>query len=75
MAKGTIYVAREGFSGTLSDGVPFNVNVGQTVREGHPILKGREMYFVVADTADFEWGEPNGSSPRPRRARRLDGRH
>ncbi len=51
-----IYRAREGFSGTV-DGVPFNVNVGQTVREGHPILTGRLIYFEEANKADFEWTE------------------
>lgn len=51
-----IFVAREGFSGTV-DGVPFNINVGQTVREGHPILTGRSIYFEEATKADFEWAD------------------
>ncbi len=58
-----IFVAREGFSGTV-DGVPFNVNVGQTVREGHPILTGRSIYFEEATKADFEWDDPKVTTKR-----------
>jgi hypothetical protein len=53
-ARGRLFVAREAFSGTSPDGVPFVVNVGQTIREGHPILKGREIYVEELARADFD---------------------
>lgn len=43
---GRIFVARQAFSAHL-DGVPVVVTPGDTVREGHPLLKGREQYFAV----------------------------
>jgi F0F1-type ATP synthase beta subunit len=46
MAKptGQIYECVEAFS-TLHDGVPITVVVGERIREGHPLLRGREMFF------------------------------
>jgi hypothetical protein len=43
--QGKIFVAKESFSALL-DGVPISVSAGVTrVREGHPLLNGREMFF------------------------------
>ncbi len=49
-AKGrAVYVATENFLADV-DGVPQTFRRGVTrVREGHPILKGREHYFRLAD--------------------------
>lgn len=45
--QGQILVAKESFS-TVVDGVPVSVVAGQTrVREGHPLLKGREQFFEL----------------------------
>lgn len=55
MAKshGTIYVARESFS-TILKGEHIPVVGGRTrVREGHPLLKGREHLFEPL-TVDYE---------------------
>lgn len=46
---GKIYVATESFTVAL-DGVEHKIGAGKTrVREGHPLLKGREMYFKELD--------------------------
>ncbi|MDH5278196.1 MAG: hypothetical protein OEW53_04025 [Actinomycetota bacterium] len=43
--KGKIYVATQNFT-TDYDGVPVSVTAGVThVREGHPMLLGREVFF------------------------------
>lgn len=43
--KTDLFVAKEAFTTTL-DGVEVTVKQGVTrVRAGHPLLKGREMYF------------------------------
>lgn len=39
-----IFVARESFT-TVFNGSPISVLKGVTVRDGHPLLAGREMYF------------------------------
>jgi hypothetical protein len=47
--KGDILVATETFA-TVVDGVPISVRRGETrVRAGHPLVKGREMWFKVLD--------------------------
>ena len=53
-APGKLYVAKESFH-TEVDGVPITV-VGNTtrVREGHPLLSGREDLFEEI-TADYEY--------------------
>lgn len=38
------------------DGVPYVVTKGQTVREGHPLLRGREASFEPF-LPDYEWGQ------------------
>ncbi len=49
-----IYVAIETFSFAL-DGNPVIVHAGQTVREGHPILKAVPGHFVpLVEHVDFE---------------------
>lgn len=48
MAKSDIQVAKDSFSATI-DGVPYAVNKGERVREGHPLLKGREALFEPVD--------------------------
>lgn len=40
-----ILVAKTAFSCELEDGLTHAIRVGTTVREGHPITKGREEYF------------------------------
>ena len=52
-----LFVAKEAFSGTDADGVPFVVNAGQTIREGHPLLKGREVYVEELSKADWEYDD------------------
>lgn len=50
---GHIYVAKESFS-TEVDGVPVQIHAGRTrVREGHPIMAGREHLFELL-TVDYE---------------------
>lgn len=52
--KGAIYVARESFTTELADGTPIHVRSGVTrVREGHPLLVGREELFEPM-TVDYE---------------------
>jgi hypothetical protein len=76
--SGDILVATETFTCTV-DGSPVTVHKGQTrVRAGHPILKGREMWFKVLDVQyDLEQataapgevrGAPASPLPAPRRA-------
>lgn len=64
-----LFVANESFSVNL-DGVNHVVNKGQTrVRAGHPIMKGREMYFEPLtvhydiETATAKPGEARGAPP------------
>lgn len=46
---GAIYIAAESFTTSL-DGVPVLVTAGETrVREGHPLLAGREHLFRLLD--------------------------
>ena len=48
-----VYVARESFTAEL-DGVPVSVVKGVTrVREGHPLMEGREGLFEIV-TVHFE---------------------
>lgn len=52
-AGGAIFQARESFS-TILDGAPIAVVGGHTrVREGHPLLKGREHLFEPL-TVDYD---------------------
>lgn len=53
----TIYVCKSTFT-FEEDGVPHVVRGGQTVRAGHPIMKGREDMFARL-TVDYEM--PRGS--------------
>jgi hypothetical protein len=39
------------------DGVPYVITRGQTVREGHPMLRGREASFEPF-LPDYDWGRP-----------------
>jgi len=56
-APGELYVATESFSTEL-DGITVAVVKGVTrVREGHPLMVGREMYFKPI-TAHFEVNSP-----------------
>lgn len=63
-AGGALYVARESFS-TEHEGAPVAIVKGVTrVREGHPILKGREDFFELIEP-HFEVaapGEPRGET-------------
>ena len=63
--SGRLLVIKEAFSGTSPDGVPFVANVGQTIREGHWILKGREQYAEVMDRADFDIDEIEQATAAP----------
>lgn len=54
MANGLVR-AKEGLFFDL-DGVPYVVTKGQTVREGHPMLRGREASFEPF-TPDYDWGK------------------
>jgi hypothetical protein len=53
--RGRIYVAITAFNCD-----PWGwVYVGDTVREGHPMLEGREVFFKLRkETAKFEYAEP-----------------
>jgi hypothetical protein len=65
----TVYVATESFSCDL-DGVPVNVTKGITrVREGHPLLRGREQLFTVDDQIDFDLVEAATAAPGEKRGR------
>lgn len=62
-----IFVAKESFS-TVLDGQEIIVNRGQTrVRAGHPLLKGREIFFeplevhYEVETADARPGVSRGA--------------
>jgi len=49
VSAGRIYVAAESFTTSL-DGVPVVVTADMTrVREGHPLLRGREQFFRLLD--------------------------
>lgn len=71
MASTDIFVAKESFTVTLN-GESITVNKGQTrVRAGHPILKGREMYFEPltvqfdVEAATSKPGEQRGAPTAP----------
>lgn len=70
MGTTDIFVAKESFTVTLN-GESIQVNQGRTrVRAGHPLLKGREMYFEPltvqydVETASARPGERRGE-PAP----------
>lgn len=51
-----ILVALDAFTCTV-DGVLYNVSKGNTVRQGHPLVTGREILF--GDYAiDYDYDEP-----------------
>lgn len=51
--QGQVFVAKESFS-TVYEGAPIMVSRGVTrVREGHPLLKGREGFFEPI-TVDYD---------------------
>jgi hypothetical protein len=50
-----LFRAKEGLFCDL-DGVPYVITKGQIVREGHPVLRGREASFEPL-VPDFEWGD------------------
>jgi hypothetical protein len=62
MAKGLMR-AKEGLFFDLN-GAPCVVTKGQTVREGHPLLRGREASFEPF-TPDFEWGKHEDDDEGP----------
>ena len=71
MGSTDIFVAKDSFSTTL-DGQPVVVQKGVTrVRAGHPLLKGREMFFeplIVQydiERATSAPGEKRGEPERP----------
>lgn len=55
---GRIFVALDSLSADV-DGVHFVVHKGDTVREGHPILEGRDNFFEVRkNEAKYEYEAP-----------------
>jgi hypothetical protein len=56
VARGRLLVAKESYSGTTKDGVPFNVSAGQTIREGHPYAV--DAFVEPFDRDDFDIDEP-----------------
>jgi hypothetical protein len=42
-----IFIAKESFATIDADGNPLVVKNGQRIREGHPLLKGREELFQL----------------------------
>jgi hypothetical protein len=68
VAEGQIYIAKESFA-TEYDGVPISVVAGHTrVREGHPLLRGREHLFEPLGV-DYEW-EQATAAPGEKRGKR-----
>ena len=60
---GKIYQAREPFLANVG-GVQLAIQRGTTVREGHPLLAGREHLFEPF-TVDFEYGPPADQPSEP----------
>ena len=46
-----VFESTQSFGYTDEDGVSYIIPVGKRYREGHPVLKGREDFFKVADNA------------------------
>jgi hypothetical protein len=60
---GDIFVAVDSVL-TDVDGENVYITAGQTVRAGHPILKGREAMFVPLKV-DYDLPEPKARTPVP----------
>lgn len=73
MSDGKILVARETFTAEL-DGSPVIVHKGVTrVREGHPLLKGREDLFeLVDDTVHYDIEQATAAPGEKRGQREPD---
>lgn len=67
---GKIYQAREPFLANIG-GVSVAIQPGTTVREGHPLLAGKEHLFEPF-TVDYEYeppsAKPTGGDPAPARS-------
>jgi hypothetical protein len=61
-----IFEAKNSFIWTEEDGSPHLVPTGYKVREGHPVLKGRESFFRVFD-GDAVDMEHEAHEPKPER--------
>lgn len=59
-----IFVAKQAFS-VIIDGSPIVVSPGDTVREGHPIMVGREFFFAP-QRVKFEHMPP-AKKPAPKK--------
>lgn len=50
----SIFVAKNSFIWN-DNGTPRLVPAGHRVREGHPVISGREAFFIEEPAPDLEW--------------------
>lgn len=63
MAQADIYVATTSFACEVG-GIPYNVNEGERVRAGHPLITSNPGNFApVEDRVDYEWETADDPAP------------